>query len=84
MEWGFPQAARTLAQGNPLDPLQAIDANRKFQRFDQLAVDLPEPVVQTPRPLLLFRKLTLLSHRPSFRSSSFCLVTWNAAPIFYR
>jgi DNA-binding MurR/RpiR family transcriptional regulator len=48
MEWGFPQAARTLAQGNPLDPLQAIDANRKFQRFDQLAVDLPEPSGPNP------------------------------------
>jgi hypothetical protein len=50
VEWGCPQAALKLAQGNPSDALPAIGANCQsmIQRFDQIAVDLPEPSGPNP------------------------------------
>jgi hypothetical protein len=49
----------TFAQGNPSDALPAIGANRKsmIQRFDQIAVDLPEPSGPNPAAAAAIQEL---------------------------
>jgi hypothetical protein len=59
VEWGCPQAALKLAQGNPSDALPAIGANHQsmIQRFDQIAVDLPEPSGPNPAAAAAIQEL---------------------------